>query len=123
MKFLLDTNFLLIPGRFGVDVFSELSNFGRPECYTLQAVLAEMEKLTVGHGADAKAAKLGLELLGVKGVIILASGAGPADVQIQKAAENEGYVVCTQDAELAKKLKAAGVKVVMLRHKKYLEIA
>jgi rRNA-processing protein FCF1 len=30
MRFLLDANFLLIPGRFRVDIFRELEQFGKP---------------------------------------------------------------------------------------------
>ena len=44
MKFLLDTNFLMIPGKFKVDVFSELEKFGKPELYTVSAVVRELEK-------------------------------------------------------------------------------
>jgi rRNA-processing protein FCF1 len=48
MKFLLDANFLMIPGKFRVDVFKELEKFGKPDLYTLDLVVKELSKQSSG---------------------------------------------------------------------------
>jgi hypothetical protein len=124
MKFLLDTNFLLIPGQFGVDVFSELSVFGKPELYTLKSVLSELEKLSAGRGRNGRAARIGIAMLEKNSVTMLRPRKNEAtDDQIIRAARKGDFAVCTQDAALAGRLKGTGIKVVTLRHKKYLEMA
>lgn len=112
MKFLLDTNFLLIPFKFRVDVFSELEEFGKPELYTLDLVLKELEKIKTGSFA--------LEFIKKKKVKILKSLGKNTDNEIERMASEKNFVVCTQDRKLIKKLKIGGIKVVYLRQKKYL---
>ena len=120
MKFLLDTNFFMIPGKFKVDVFSELGKFGRPELYTLTSVVKELEKLSK-TGTDKGNAKLGLELLKKNRVEILVTDDYDADSGIERVAVEEDFVVCTQDKELIKRLKKEEIRVISLRQKKYLE--
>ncbi|RLJ06828.1 MAG: DNA-binding protein [Candidatus Aenigmatarchaeota archaeon] len=120
MKFLLDTNFLMIPGKFKVDVFEELKKFGKPEFFTLSSVVKELENLSSGKGKNSKYARIGLQLLEKNNVKIIASD-GETDNEILKTAE-QGFVVCTQDKELRKRLVSNGIKVVFLRQKKYLDI-
>ena len=120
MKFLLDTNFLMIPGKFKVDVFSELEKFGKPELYTVSAVVRELEKLSKS-GGDKPHAKLGLELLRKKGVEVLQTDGYDADMELERTAVEEDFVVCTQDKELIKRLKKEEIRVISLRQKKYLE--
>lgn len=112
MKFLLDTNFLLIPLKFKVDVFSELEEFGKPELYILDLVLKELEKIKTGPFA--------LEFIKKKKVKILKSSGKNTDNEIERIASEKNLVVCTQDRKLIKKLKISGIKVVYLRQKKYL---
>ena len=111
LKFLLDTNFLMIPVQFKVDVFDELKNFGKGEVYTLDLVIEELKKL--------KRAKLILELIKKKEVKVLKSNLKSVDTQLFDLAK-KGYIVCTQDKKLRKKLRENGFKVVYLRQKKYL---
>ncbi len=113
MKFLLDTNFLLIPAQFRVDVFSELSKFGKPELYTIDLVLKELGKMR------SRKARLAQELLAREKVRVLHTGGRNADSALVKAA-SKGFVVCTQDRALARRLKSRGTPVVTLRQKKYL---
>ena len=74
MKFLLDTNFLLIPGQFKIDIFSELNKYGKPKLFTLDLVVQELKTLSTGKGKDSAAAKLALELLQQKKVDICGFG-------------------------------------------------
>lgn len=120
MKVLLDSNFLLIPGRFRVDVFKELQLFGRPEPYTLDLVVKEIEGIAKKPGRDAKYAHMGLFLLDSKGVNIIKTKARNTDREIERIAKEEGFIVCTQDRELIKRLRKKGVRIISLRQRKYL---
>lgn len=120
MKFLLDTNFLLIPVQFHVDIFSELQNFGKPPFYTLRQVVSELEKLSSDKTKTSRAASLTLLLLKREGVKILSSSSKTADSAIIETAATKNFAVCTQDKALIKKLHSRHVPVVTLRQKKYL---
>jgi rRNA-processing protein FCF1 len=121
MKFLLDTNFLLIPAEFGVDIFSELGRFGKPELFTLDLVLDELRKLASGQGKASRSARLALELVGRKGVKVMESNGSNADSEIERIAGEQEIVVCTQDRELQERLCRKGVMVVIMRQRGYLE--
>ena len=121
MRFLLDTNFLLIPGRFRVDVFRELERFGRPEFLTIDLVMDELRKLSSGSGQDASYARLGLSLIEEKEVSVMETHGTNADQEIERLASEQDLVVCTQDRELQERLRREGLSVVSLRQKRYLE--
>ena len=121
MKFLLDTNFLMIPGKFKVDIFTELEKFGKPELYTLDSVVKELGKITKAGGKDSFFAKFGLFLVQEKDIGILESQDKQADKEILRLSK-VGYAVCTQDKALTAKIRKAGGKVVFLRQGKYLEM-
>jgi uncharacterized protein len=124
---ILDTNFLLIPGEKGVDVFSEIDRIlSEPyELCVLDKTLAELEKI-VANSAKKKEgfnAKLGIVLLKQKNLKILTSFSEEyADKAIVEYAEKnpEGVVVATQDKGLRDKLKRIPVRVIQLRQEKYL---
>ncbi len=120
MKILMDSNFLLIPGRFKVDVFKELQLFGRPEPHTLDLVVKELEEIAKKPGRDAKHAHMGLFLLDSREVNIIKTKGRNADREIERVAKEEGFIVCTQDRELIKRLRKKGVRVISLRQRKYL---
>lgn len=121
MKFLLDANFLMVPGKFKVDVFRELEKFGRPELYTTELVVKELSKLSKGKGRDAFFAKLGLSFIQDKDVGILEAQEKKADAEILRLSK-EGFTVCTQDRALTGRIIRAKGKVVFLRQGKYLEM-
>jgi len=120
MRFLLDTNFLLIPGKFRVDVFRELQGFGKPELFTLDLVVAELERLASGRGRDSRHARLALELLKKKGVLVLETRRTNADQELERLASEQGFAVCTQDRALQKRLKKEDILVVFLRQGRFL---
>ena len=120
MKFLLDTNFLLAQGEFKLDIFSELKKFGLPELYTLDLVVEEIKFLAGGKGRDARNSKLALRMIEEKNIKILKSEMEKTDFELERLSK-EGYVVCTQDKKLAKRLVRAGNKVISVRQKRYLE--
>lgn len=120
MKVLIDTNFFLIPGKFGVDFMKELERFGKPEMFTLDLVLKELRMLAEGKGKDARNAKLGIELIQRKNIRILESKGKHADDELERISAEGSFVVCTQDRELQKRLRKEDIEVIFLRQGKVL---
>ena len=128
-RILIDTNFLLIPGQFGVDIFSEFErvcSFSY-DLAVLDASVAELERLAVDSATslkDRRAAKMALQLIKAKGVAVVKSDRKvfkSTDKAIQDfaSASNKGVIVATQDRELKRQLKLKGVRVAVLRQKRY----
>ncbi len=119
-KIVLDTNFLMIPGQFGVDVFKEIENtvYSKIELLICSGSLKELQKLTeTGKEADKRAAKLALKLIENKNIQIIPTCPGHVDDKLVELSQ-EGYLIATQDLELKKRLK----KFIYLRQKKYIEM-
>ncbi len=113
MKFLLDTNFLIIPAQFGTDVFELLTEFGKPELFTLNLCLEELKKTPWE--------RLTKEIIKKKGIRIEDTLEGtPTDFELGRIAKEKKMVVCTQDRELISRLKLEKVPVITLRQGKYL---
>lgn len=123
MKVLFDANALMIPGQFGVDIFSETEALiGSFEPVTLEGVISELEGLSHGRGRDASAARVGLSLS--KRCIVLKNPADniPVDDMIVKYADETGCIVMTNDRGLKNKLLDFHIDVIVLRNQKTLEI-
>lgn len=122
-KILLDTNFLLIPAQFGVDIYSEINRImlDKYELYVLDKTLAELDELTKkGRGKDKAAAKLARAILEVKKPKTLKTTS--KDYVDKVILGLDGYIVATQDKALKTKLKEKGVKTIVLRQKTHLII-
>jgi uncharacterized protein len=123
-RVLLDTNFLLIPGDFSVDIFTELRRVidGRFQVCVLEATLDELERLSnKGKGRLKRSALLGLQLLRDKGVLIVPSERNvDADSVLVDIAVPGIDIVATQDKELKARLMKKHIGVIVLRKKKYL---
>ncbi len=120
MKALLDTNFLMIPGEFGVDILSELLNLGYTEIFTLDLVVGELNKLAVGRDRKSRNARIGLEFIRKGEVVVLKAEEEKADDEIFRLAKTKEYVACTQDKGLIKRIKKAKLRFISLRQGKYL---
>lgn len=129
-KILLDTNFLLVPAQFKVDIFSEIERICEEKCelYAPEEVVDELKKLSKPKNKSGAAARLALALIRKKNVNIIKRGGktnkGNADAKLVELAEKElkGYIVATQDKELKTKLKEKGIKIVTLMQKSYLKM-
>ena len=125
-KILFDTNFLLIPLRFGVDIFEEAERVLNqpPECYVTRSVLKEIEQLKRGANPsfvkDLSFAEKIAESCGV--LEVEAEEGETVDESILRTAREKRFIVGTTDAELRKRLREAGVKVLVLRQRRYLEL-
>ncbi len=125
-RIIIDTNFLLIPYQFKVDIFSEINRVCpfSYELYIVDKTIQELEKIVNKQtGKNKKAAALGMIFLGqrIKGRI--KAGELTVDEAILKqASKSKGCIVATQDAELKRKLKKKGVSLIVLKNKAYLEL-
>ena len=118
---LIDTNFLFIPFRFKIDIFTEIGNIvGSYEPVISNIIVKELEGLASGSGTHAREAKLVLSMIGRKEVRIVETEVS-ADVWLYEYAVENSAIVATNDSELATKLKKQGIKVIVLRNKSVLE--
>ena len=122
-----DTNFLMVPGQFGVDVFSELHRIldVRFRIAVPNVVLQELDVIErKSRGKDLMAIRMAKKLAErFETIEIGRFGERPIDDQIfEFATKKERVIVCTNDKGLKKRLREKGVPVVYLRSKKILEL-
>ena len=126
-KILLDTNFLLVPYQFKVDIFSEIDRIiiAKYELIVLDKTVDELEKIVKNQkGRDREAAKFALKIIeNKKPIMIKAKSDKKTDDVILDYAIKEDYSVATQDKDLKRKLINHGIEVIVLRKKKFLTIA
>ncbi|MBW2972401.1 nucleotide-binding protein [Candidatus Woesearchaeota archaeon] len=125
-RIILDTNFLLIPLQFKVDIFTEIGRL-MAEPYELCIVdytIDELEKIRKeGCGKDKSAAALALQLLKAKKVKHLKTEKNlNTDKLIVELAKQADFIVATQDKALKDVLKRNNVQLLVLRQKKYLKL-
>lgn len=122
----LDTNFLLIPAQFRVDIFTELDriiDFPHRLCI-LDKTLDELENsITLQKGKEKDAAKLAKKLIENKKIhIIKTDKLKNVDQILLETAAKEGFIVATQDIKLKQRLKTKGIRIITLRKKTHLTI-
>lgn len=115
MKVIIDTNALMIPIQFNVDIFDELQRLGFDEFVVPTAVLDELDSL-VGRtrGKDKMAAKVARSLADRCEIV---DANGFADDVIIKLANDVGAAVLTNDINLKKRLQEKNITVAYLRQK------
>jgi rRNA-processing protein FCF1 len=115
-KVILDTNALLMPFQFGINLTSELDRLlGQCEVYVPSSVLKELKKLK-----PAKMAREG-ESMAARFEVFETDETG--DQAIVAVAEELKCVVVTNDKELIKILKERNIPVVYLRSRTHLELS
>jgi len=122
-KILLDTNFLLIPVQFRLDIFSEICNICNfnYKLYILDKTIGELNNIMEKQkGKSKEAAKLALKLIKLKKVNIIKTKENLTvdNLMLKKADKN--YIVATQDKLLKKQLKIRQIPIITLRQKKRL---
>ncbi len=124
-RVILDTNFLLIPAQFKVDIFSEIDricNFSY-ELAVLDKTIDELNKIIEEQkGKNRAAARLALKLLKAKKVkIIKTKEKGLVDETILQLMTKED-IIATQDKALKNRIRKKGNKLIILKQKKYLDV-
>lgn len=118
----------MIPCKDSVDVFDELERLmeGKYELATLISVKEELVNISENlKGKDKIAAQVGLALLEKKNVRLIESvktqGGVDNEILAVAGASKGDFIVCTNDRELRKRLKAGGIPVISLRGKSHLD--
>jgi uncharacterized protein len=126
VRIILDTNFLMIPMEFKVDIFSEIKRL-MTEPYELcffEATEGELIKLSKGTSKGAIAAKATLKLIKQKNLKSLTNSNEEKYVDsLILEGSTAKDIVCTQDQALKRLLKAKhkGIRLIALKSKKYLD--
>ena len=119
-KVIIDTNGLMIPGQFGIDIFSELEQMGFYSYIVPSASVKELERIAAtGRSKNRTAARIALSLLDRCTIV---DKNGYADDIIIDLAVSMDAAVLTNDAELKKRLCSKGVTNVYLRDRTRLSI-
>ncbi|MCE8423219.1 MAG: DNA-binding protein [Candidatus Methanoperedens sp.] len=119
-KVILDTNGMMIPGQFGVDIFTELKRLGFYTYIIPRATVTELEKIYAeGKGKNRSSAKIALSLLNRCSII---EKTGFTDDIIIEMAIDMDAACLTNDVELKKRLCSKGVTIVQLRERTHLSI-
>ncbi|MDK2891196.1 MAG: uncharacterized protein PWR21_1828 [Methanoculleus sp.] len=123
VRVLLDTNALLMPAQFGIDLYDGLmALFGDFEPITLEEVVGEVSGLARGRGRDAAAARVGLAMARRSKIVPSGSTAERVDDRVVEYARREGCTVVTNDRELRNALLDEGIDVVSMRRERTLEL-
>ncbi|HYD02744.1 MAG TPA: hypothetical protein VEC16_00440 [Alphaproteobacteria bacterium] len=128
LRIVLDTNFLMIPSQFKVDIFSEIKRLiTEPyELCVFDVSILELEKLAASKKTEAMHAKVALKLIKQKNLKRLpnSNNESYADNLILESVTNQD-IVCTQDQALRRMLKHKhnGIRFIALKSKKYLDFA
>ena len=123
-KIILDTNFLLIPLQFRVDIFSEINricNFNY-KLFIFESTIDELKNIMENQrGISKKAAQFALKLIKLKNIEIIESEKKDVDSLILDNLAKDS-IIATQDIQLKKQLLEKGASVIILRQKKYLQL-
>jgi len=118
-KIILDTNFLMIPAQFKVDIFGEIKkvmNYNY-QLFVLKGTIEELNNIIEKQtGKNKSAAKIALKLIKAKGLKILDINQKPVDEILIDLSKD--YIIATQDKELKKKIKHK----IILRERKKMEL-
>ena len=123
-KIIIDTNFLLIPIQFRVDIFSEFDrvcNFNY-KLFIFDESIGELKNIIKKQPQKhKKAAEFALKLIKLKNISVTKSNQEDVDSLILKNI-NKDTIIATQDSLLKKELLKKGISVIILRQKKYLQL-
>jgi rRNA-processing protein FCF1 len=117
---ILDTNFLLIPFQFKINVMSELEyllDFSHRYVISSNTV-KELKKLGASAGKEGAGARVALKVLeSYEGKIDIIQDERHVDDWIVDYSKETGAIVCTNDSKLRKRLKAFKAKVITMKSK------
>ena len=121
-KIIIDTNFLMVPYKFKVDIFSEferICNFNYKLFIFEQSINELKNIIKKNFGKDKISAKFALKLIKLKNISTIKSEQRDVDSLILNNLTKD-TIIATQDRDLKKELLKKGSSVVIMRQKKYL---
>ena len=138
-KIIIDTNFLMIPYKFKVDIFSEferICNFNYKLFIFEQSINELKNIIKKNSGKDKTSAKFALKLIKLKNISTIKSEQWHASERVNEVNSltrsqvtvdslilnnlTKDTIIATQDRDLKKELLKKGSSVVIMRQKKYL---
>jgi len=126
IRVLLDTNFLMLPVRFGVDIKSEIGRIVEASFIlaTTPAVVDELSRIKKQvKPSEVKDVDFAINLTETLEKISDISEPGEdVDDQLLRLASSGGYLIATTDTELRKRLRSKGLPVIFLRQSRFLAI-
>ena len=125
IKVILDSNFLMIPFQFNIDIFQEIEYLlqKKVDFVVPSAVKSELTGISSRGGEGAPEASLALQLASRCRVVdVTLEPQETVDDAIVKASQKLGAVVATTDIDLKKRLRDINVPVVYMREKSKLEV-
>ena len=124
---IFDTNFLLLPIRFGIDVFDQLDillDIAYEPTIT-KSVLKELDILKKG-GQPSFIKEINFVLSNLSKYKIIdddnSNNNGDVDSKLLRLAKENSYIVATTDNELRQRLRNEGIPVIYLRQKNHLAL-
>jgi len=123
---IFDTNFLMIPNEFKVDIFTQAKKVihaRKVDFMIFDKTIYELQKLSVGSSKAAISARVGLQLINKNSVDIITS---KDDVYVDDMLVNYAeylpdfkgeVIIATQDKEFKGKLKKNGIKTLIMANK------
>ncbi|MCF7871453.1 hypothetical protein K9L97_00280 [Candidatus Woesearchaeota archaeon] len=128
-KVILDTNFLLLPGEFGVDIFTEIKRISTEpiEICILDKTMQELKLMieTKGQKKEGFNAKLGYIMTKQKNLKTLTSSKHnyADDALVEIVSKNpKKTIIATQDKELQKRIQNKKGRIITLKQNKYLQL-
>ncbi len=126
IRVLLDTNFLMLPIRFSVDIKSELGRIVESSFKLVTTLAVVDELLRLKHQVKPGEVKeIDFALATAEGIEKIDDILGPkedVDDQLIRLARSRGVVVATTDADLRRRLRKAYLPVIYMRQSRYLAI-
>ena len=111
----LDTNALMMPYQFGINIEKELNRLlGICRIIVPRTVVEEMEKLAEEGGEVGRAAKLGLSIIKKRGFRLVETESKGDEGVLETAIKMDADIV-TNDKELKKKAKELRLPIIYLR--------
>lgn len=126
IRVLLDTNFLMLPIRFSVDIQSELGRIVESsfEMVTTPAVVNELLRLK-NQVKPSEVKEIDFALVNAEGIKKLddtLKSEEDVDDQLLRLAKSRRIVVATTDAGLRRRIRSAGFPVIYMRQRRYIAI-
>ncbi|MFH0737115.1 MAG: nucleotide-binding protein [Candidatus Micrarchaeota archaeon] len=117
---IIDTNFLLVPFRYHIDILRELDYLVETSHRFVIAskTVSELETLGARIGKHGMGARLALKLIEAnRERIDIIPSRGYVDTWIVRHAKAERAIVCTNDSGLRRRLREHDIKVITLKSK------
>lgn len=117
---ILDTNFLLIPFQFKINIMAELEHLlDFSHRYVVSSsTVKELERLGSSKGKEGAGARVALKLLESYGAKVdIIHDERHVDDWIADYSKRTGAIVCTNDSKLRRRLRAFKAKVITLKSK------